>query len=167
MNKAEKYWEILLKNIQWIQFSDTKATVIITVYGIIITLVYTNPHEAFNSLKDSNILIFFTILSCILSALSIFFAFKTLNPKLTNDNPKSIIYFGHIQSKFDNYQDYKKYSSSILENEEEYTDQVSEQVYVTSQIAWNKFKHASYSIRFFIASLAVIMIEIGIYLLSQ
>jgi len=43
----EELWKILLKNIEWIKFSDTKAVFLLTIYGVLLTIVYSNSGKVY------------------------------------------------------------------------------------------------------------------------
>lgn len=163
----EQYWNILNKTTDWIKFSDTKAVVVLTVYGILITVVYSNSNEVFNFISESWVFIFLTAFAGILSILSIGYCFKAINPRLKNENPNSLIYFGHIQEKFSNAEDYQLELSKILNKKDEFEKHLSEQIHTNSKIAWAKFKNISISIRFFAAFLGVLIIELTIYFLTR
>lgn len=163
-DQSDRLWQILLKNIEWIKFSDTKATIILTVYGIIITLVYTNPNEVLASIEKSPLLTGLTILTGLMSVTAIYFTFKCLNPRLNNYNPTSLLYFGHIKQKFDTHQDYYKEFNQLITDEKEYGLQISEQILTTSQIAWRKFYDVSWAVRLLIGTIITLLAEILIYL---
>ncbi|MEZ4949133.1 MAG: hypothetical protein R2784_07075 [Saprospiraceae bacterium] len=40
--KTENYWKILETNLDWIRYSDAKATGILTIYGLLVTIAFTN-----------------------------------------------------------------------------------------------------------------------------
>jgi hypothetical protein len=163
---AERYWEILQNNIDWLRFSETKATLILTVYGILFTIAYTNAGAVFNSIKGSDLILCLIFIYGILCLTSIGYAFFCVNPALKNPNPNSIIYYGHIAEKYATYGAYKTYAQSIIDNEDKFTDQITEQIHVISNIAWKKYRYVGWSIRFFILSLVVLIITIFIYLMQ-
>src|SRR5690606_33311129 len=134
----EQYWNILNKTTDWIKFSDTKAVVVLTVYGILITVVYSNSIEVFNFISESWFFIFMTAIAGVLSILSIGFCFKALNPRLNNDDPNSLVYFGHIQEKFSDAQDYQVELSKTLDTKDEFEKHLAEQIHTNSKIAWAK-----------------------------
>jgi len=162
----ERYWEILQLNIEWLRFSETKATMLLTVYGILFTIAYTNSTQVFESLTDSIWITFLVFFYGITSLISIAFAFLCVNPSLKTGPATSIIYFGHI------YQDlsqivYKKRAKEIIDDEEKLTDQITEQIYVISKIAWVKYRNVGWSIRFFIVSLVIMLIAIFSYVIQN
>lgn len=164
MNKIEEYWKILSNTNDWIKYSDTKATILLTLYGVLLTIVYTNAKETLDALTKSNWILFFSILSGVCSIVSVLFAFLCINPRLKNENPNSIIYFGHIQSKFNSASDYRNLANEIINDDTKYIEEISEQVYTNSNIAWKKFSNVSWSIRFFFASIIFVVFSIAIYL---
>ncbi|MCG8860079.1 Pycsar system effector family protein [Tenacibaculum finnmarkense] len=164
MNKTQEYWNILGNINDWIKYSDTKATILLTLYGVIITIVYSNSSDVLDGLNSSNWTMFFSIISIVFTIISIIFSFLCINPKLNNENPTSIIYFGHIQKKFDNPSDYLVHSKNILSNEENYITELTEQIHSNSKIAWSKFSNITIGIRFFVASLGSLILSILFYL---
>ena len=164
--KREEYWKILNKTTDWIKFSDTKAVLIITVYGIIITIIYSNSKEVFDHLSNSVFSSVFAFLAVIFSFLSVLFSFLAINPKLKNQNPNSIIYFGHVQEKYKSYIEYYEQSQQILMDENEYDKQIAEQIFINSKIAWKKFKNVSYSIRCFFFAIIILILMLAEYLFT-
>ena len=162
----EEYWKILNKTTDWIKFSDTKAIVVLTVYGIIITIIYSNSKVVYEYLSNSTFSVILSIIVAILSFLSVLFSFLAINPRLKNTNADSIIFFGHIQEKNKDYSEYYLNSQQILSDENEYRKQIAEQVYVNSKIAWKKFKNVSYSIRCFFFSIVILIVILTEYFLS-
>ncbi len=59
MNKIQEYWNILGNINDWIKYSDTKATILLTLYGVIITIVYTNANDTLIGFNSSNWTLFF------------------------------------------------------------------------------------------------------------
>lgn len=166
MNKSDKYWSILQYNVEWLKFSETKASVLLTVYGIIITIIYTNSENVFNAVETNPFIATMSVVAGISSVISIYFAFKCINPRLKNLNPNSIIYFGHIKEKYSSFEDYFNTADKIMQDENNFSKQIAEQIHVNSQIAWKKFFNVTWSIRFFILSLIIILVTIIKYLIT-
>lgn len=165
MEPSSFYWNIILKNIEWIKFSEAKAVLILTIYGVLLTIIYSNSASVFAALNTSNWLVFFSTLSGLSSLISIIFSFLSVNPVLQNKDPNSIIYFGHIKEKFSSVKEYKKYSLDIIADDKKFISNLCDQVYQTSKIAWRKFKLVTWGIRSFALSLAFLICDILIYLL--
>lgn len=158
----QKQWGVLSSNQEWIRFSDTKAVLLITALGVIGTIVYSNATSVLDGMKQSCWTIFFSALAVVLAAISGWFSFKCLDPILRNDNPHSLVYFGHIQAK---YKDYKEYHKDLARDSgSAFSEALSEQVFVTSGIAWKKFRRFAISLRFFLASMIAAAIAVALYL---
>jgi 1,4-dihydroxy-2-naphthoate octaprenyltransferase len=163
----EQYWNILNKTTDWTKFSDTKAVVILTVYGILITVVYSNSSAVYTFISESWFFILLTAIAGILGIFYFGYCFKAIDPRLKNDNPNSLIYFGHIQEKYSNSQEYQQDLSKALNEKDGFEKHLSEQIHTNSKIAWAKFKNISISIRFFAAFLGVLILELILHFLSR
>jgi len=166
-NHSARYWEILQFNVEWLRFSETKAGVILTLYGVIFTIVYTNSTAVLSSLQASNWIVTSVFLYGALSITSIVFAFLCINPDLKNENLNSMIYFRHISKQHSEFKAYKTYAQSILDNEDHFTDQITEQIFQNSRLALKKFNHVTWSLRFFFGSLTVMLLTIICYVITS
>lgn len=167
METTEKYWNILQNNNEWQRFSETKASIILTAYGIIISVIYSNSETILPSLTQSKTVLIIAILFAILSLVSIIFSFRCLNPNLKNENPTSVIYFGHIAKNNKDFKEYYSNSKPIIENDESFLEQISEQIFVNSEIAWKKFRRATWSFRAFLASIIILTTDVLIHLIEN
>ncbi|MBK8052177.1 MAG: hypothetical protein IPK35_02550 [Saprospiraceae bacterium] len=157
----ENQKDILQYNIDWLKFAETKATIIVTVQGVILTIIYTNANDLYDALATSSFQFGLTIISALLFLLTLIFSFLAINPNLTNHNKKSVIYFGTIK----NYSNNSEYHKTIKElNEEELNEMFSEQIYINSHIAWNKFVKVGWAIRFFSSMILVLFVQILTYI---
>jgi hypothetical protein len=153
--------DILQYNVEWLKFAETKATLIITVQGVLLTIIYTNAKDLYDAVTTSNVQFGLTIITALLFLLTLIFSFLTINPNLKNHLKKSAIYFGTIK----NYSNYSEYHKALKDlNEEEINEMLSEQIYINSHIAWNKFVKVGWSIRFFSSMVLVLFVQILIYI---
>ena len=162
----EELWKILLKNIEWIKFSEAKAIFILTIYGVILTVIYANSKDVYTAITESCFTIFFSIAAGTAASFSAWFSFSALDPVLHNKNPTSVIYFGHVQKAFKNHLEYQKQFLNIFGSEADYSEQIGEQVFSTSKIAWRKFRYVSFSIRLFLIIIAFIFLNLISYLFT-
>ena len=161
---TQELWNILTRTDDLAKYSDTKAALLLTVHGVLLTIIYTNA----NSVYDYFFKNWFTMLIITLVALSIIvsivFSFFVINPRLKNKNSTSLIYFGHIQEK------YKDYSSYFIDVKDTFSDlekvnkQISEQIHTNSNIAWKKFTYVTKSMRYFFVSLILLSINLVYYI---
>lgn len=157
----ENQKDILQYNLEWLKFAETKATLIVTAQGVLLTIIYTNAIDLYNAVATSSVQFGLTIISALLFLLTLIFAFLAINPNLTNHNKKSAVYFGTIK----NYSNYSEYHKTLKElNEEEMNEMLSEQIYINSRIAWNKFVKVGWAIRFFSSMLLVLFVQIILYI---
>jgi hypothetical protein len=164
---TQELWNILTKTTDWIKFSDTKSVLLLTVHGVLLTIIYTNANLVYTfcfsnwfAMLISGIITFNTITSII-------FCFLVINPMLKNNNPTSLIYFGHIQEKFKKYTDYYQAVKETLNDNEKFNEQLSEQIHINSIVAWKKFTNVTIALRFFFASLMFLCINLIYYFISR
>lgn len=160
--EIENKWKTLLKIIEWIKFSDAKAIVVITVYGIMIGF-YFDTEILLSSFNRFQKCLFYLIL--LTSVISILFSFLTLNPRLKSVNKKHSLFFGNI-AQFESFNEFKNDYNKIFKNEKIISVQLSEQIFTNSKIAWEKFKFVSYSLRFMFISFLLIVVFITCNLMS-
>ncbi len=163
MDKSNNYWNTLQSVSEWVRFSDTKAGVIITVYGVILTIIYSNAKEVYSAVSSSTLQVILVIMSGLLSVVSLWYCFLCLNPRLKNNNPTSGLYYGHI-AKFTNHKEYLDLVSNKFGDESEFEKQITEQIYINSVIAWKKFNNVGWAIRFFFGSIIVLFVSMFVYL---
>ena len=164
MDKHQEYWNILNSTQEGIRYSDTKATIILTLYGVILTIIYSNSAQVLTALETSKPVLWFSIISIMCAAISILFGFLCINPRLKNNNAKSILYFGHIQKKFTKYEEYNLKAEEILSDENLYSSELAEQIHSNSIIAWKKFTNVSWCIRFLFACIVFMLVSLIFYL---
>ena len=165
-NKFDNYWNTYNTINEWIKFSDTKAGIIITIYSVILTILYSNANETYEIVSSSWIYISLTLLSAILAGVSLYYCFRCLLPRVENEkgNHRSVIYFGHITAKFESHESYEQYANDEFADETKFQKQIAEQVYTCSEIAQKKFKNVSQAIVLFFYSLIPLFAAIILYL---
>lgn len=163
-NTVAQYWKILHYNVEFVKFFDTKATIIITTYGLIITFLCTNTQITHGALIQNGLSLVLTILSGISALMAIFYAFRCLNPKLIKLNSQTVVFFGHI-ANHKNYTEFDEQLRMILSETEIYKMQLSEQIFSNSKVAYGKFRNVAHSMRFSLASLGFLLLELVFYLL--
>lgn len=157
----ENQKDILQYNVEWLKFAETKATLIITIQGVLLTIIYTNAKDLYEAVTSSEAQFGLTIISALLFLLTLIFSFLAINPNLKNHLKKSAVYFGTIK----NYSNHAEYHKTLKDlNEEEMNEMLSEQIYINSHIAWNKFVTVGWSIRFFSSLVLVLFVQILIYI---
>jgi hypothetical protein len=163
VDHGERYWLILQNIVDWLRFSETKASIILTSYGVLFTIFYANAVAVFSSVRHPGAVRVFVILFGIASLSSIIAAFLTIRPRLSNNNPTSILYFRHIQKKYKTAKEYKQAAHAILDSEDQYTDHLTEQIHTISKVADSKYVCAGLAIWAFGVSLVLLVITVVTY----
>ena len=164
-SSVEQNWKILQYNVEFVRFFDTKATIIITTYGLIITFICSTAEVTYAMLVENKILFALTVLSASCALIAVFYAFRCLNPRLIKLNSQTVIFFGHIA----NHKSYKEFDEKlemVLSETAMYKKQLSEQIFTNSKVAYGKFRNVAYSMRFSLASLGFLLVELVFYLLQ-
>lgn len=165
-NKFDNYWNTYNTINEWIKFSDTKAGIIITIYSVILTILYSNANDTYQIVSSSWIYISLTLLSAVVAIFSLFNCFRCLIPRVKNEksNHKSVIYFGHITTEFESHETYEQYATDEFADDAKFQKQIAEQIYTCSGIAQKKFKNVSQAIELFFCSLVPLFGAIILYL---
>lgn len=161
--KYEQYWNILKNNQEMIRFSEVKAGLVISVYGILFSVLL-NGYSAIR-LEVAGwpwYLIIVVIAFVVLTLTSLYFAFKCFRPRFENKNPTSVIYFGDIVADFKEYKLYHEFLEKIVNDDRDMSTQLAEQIHTNSSIARRKFQAISKSIRFLFFSLFFLIVLVGL-----
>lgn len=158
--KLEFYWNSLNKIMDHIRFSDGKAALFLSIYGILISLFFTQENVVWEELIKgwSTTRWIFLIITGLFSVISIYFSFNAINPRLKNPATKSLIYFGDVHKKFKSAEEYYHFGQERFKNPDEVFRDLSDQVYVNSSIAYKKFYNVSWALRFFVLSIMTFLI---------
>ncbi len=173
IEKAQTKFEIVN---QWITNCDTKSSILLAFYGVLLTLVFTseltkmisNTFAMETSLKNigfleiKNFISLFSILAFIVfSILCLLFVYNTLKARINDEiysqqelNTNSNIFFLKISSK--SYKDFKDASNS--ETSEDFLNDLNSQIFINSNIATEKFKAYNKSLLFgFLGLLSIVI----------
>ena len=156
-DKYEMYWYILQNSQEMIRFSELKAGFVISIYGIIFSVLFNKIDQVRGFVDGTFILVIIAAIFLLLVLISFYYSFRCFVPRFENKNPTSIIYFGDIVSDFPDYHSYHKYLTNIIENEEEMSIQLAEQIHTISGIATKKMMAVSKSIRYMLWSMLILM----------
>ncbi|WP_065675001.1 MULTISPECIES: Pycsar system effector family protein [Lactiplantibacillus] len=159
-----KYLQYLLdKQLDWIQKSDTKASVLLSAIGILFTLLINSRfysvlvnciHYLF--IKDKivlMVLIFLLVFGLVLVFIGGFYLFFTLIPRLKNISQKqSYIFFGDISQN--GLTELRNHFSKDLDP----NDDLINQIFVNANIANVKMKNCNIGIKFICLGFGIVFI---------
>lgn len=170
-NKCNK--DDIYKNLEninsWINNSDTKASIVLGLNGVILSIIFTNDifinkytnifKKVFKNINFSDILyIGFTISSIAMLVFGLYKLIKVLVPTLKatlNNSKPSHNYFGGIAS-FNSCLEFKTSLNSL--SEEDVIDELLSQVYINSIICNNKFKNFRGGLKYSLIGFILIII---------
>ncbi len=164
--KYEQYWQILKNNQEMIRFSEVKAGLVISVYGILFSVML-NETAWLRAEIARWPWYLFVVVSVFLAIIlvSLYYSFKCFRPRFENKNPTSIIYFGDIVSDFQEYMAYHAYLEKTVVNDYEMSVQLAEQIHTNSTIATRKFQAVSKSVKLMLISIYFLILVVGMVLL--
>lgn len=165
----DDYWSIINYNYDQIRFAEIKASAVISVHSLILTLAYT-----FDVLDEENIYDLSStdnlILKLIIFLPGVFFTLNSLKdciscilPRLKIIVDRSPLFFGSIES----YKDFENYFQDlerVLGDENEYRKNLTQSVYATAKIANSKFLSVNKAIKSLIYSVLSYTIFLIVFL---
>ena len=163
--KYEQYWHILHNNQEMIRFSEVKAGLVISVFGILFSIMLNSVEwlkAQMETWEISQMAIF--VLFMLTTIISVLYAFRCFMPRFENKNPTSVIYFGDIVSDFGHYKDYHKFLEEISVDDKEMSLQLAEQIHTNSSIAARKMQTVNTSMKAMMGSVGL-LIALVVFLL--
>jgi len=159
------FWMQLERLERMIRAAELKAGLIVSFHSLILGLLF----DKLDLIKDifENNTIFF-ILSCIwilLVVLSLYFSIKCFIPRMELKYDSNVFFFKDIVTEFG---DAKEYSAKLIEvckNENEFLDQLTQQIHAESNIIEVKFKYVQKSIKYLAYSFILVVLIIGLWLI--
>lgn len=143
---ADELTTILERNIDFIKTCENKVSIILSIFGVILTLIFTsdNVKHIYGEVKDSVCLIIFAVLIMAYLAYGLGTLVRVLFAKSKRPEglPESRIFFNDIANdKYDNFSEtIKNYSDDDLQ------DDLIAQIYANSKICQKKFKNYNYGL---------------------
>lgn len=165
--KYEQYWNILKNNQEMIRFSEVKAGLVISVYGILFSVLLNGYTEIRIEVAGWPwYLIIVAVAFGAMTLISLYFAFKCFRPRFENKNPTSVIYFGDIVADFKEYKLYHEFLEKTVIDDLEMSIQLAEQIHTNSSIARKKFQAVSRSIRYLFFSLFFLIFLVALLVVT-
>lgn len=163
--KYEQYWYILKNSQEMIRFSEVKAGIVISIYGVLFSvLLNSSTWIREQILSWPWYLMTLTIMFGAVTLISLYYAFKCFRPRFENKNPTSIIYFGDIVSDFVEYKAYHEFLEKTVIDDHEMSIQLAEQIHTNSTIALRKFQAVSKSIKLLLGSVVLLILIVAVLL---
>lgn len=155
--RYENYWEILKYNHDMIRFSEVKAGLVISVLGVLFSLLFQSVDKIKGLVLESIPIMVVAGIFAFCTIVAVMYSFRCFIPRFENKNPTSVIFFGDIVSDFSHFNAYHKFIETVMNDEKEFSLQLAEQIHTNASIATRKFKAVSVSIRFLLYAIVCLM----------
>ncbi len=148
----DQRWKTFSLVNEWVRFSDTKAATLLAIQGVLLGIFSQSDWTKYPD-KLGCFPVVIGVVAILLTLISMFFAFNSLNPKLKLMGGNSPLFFGSIASGFKNSHEYQQHFDKTMHSEEAIAKELSGQIFVNSQIAMRKFTDVTYSLRWFMVAM--------------
>ena len=144
---VDHYWGSINYVSALIRSSEIKAGLILSFYGILFNIIYSNLELVLDRAESHPFLFVLVGLWFILTVASIFFSIRCFMPRIEGKYDKNIFFFNDVISKYGDIKEFSKSFYKISLDQEELFLQLGEQIFINSKIAALKFKFVNRSIR--------------------
>lgn len=153
---VDHYWGSVNYVFSLIKASEIKAGLILSFYGILLNVAYSNIATVLQ--KDSTTWLLYTLIIFWVcsTVISIYYCIRCFIPKIENKYDPNIFFFGDIISKFGTIKEFSQTFYNISLTEEELFDHLGQQIFINSKISAYKFNCVNHAIRFLAISLAIL-----------
>ena len=165
-HRYENYWEILKYNHDMIRFSELKAGMVISILGVLFSLLFQSVESLKGYFVDSIPIQIVAGLFVFLTLVAILYSFRCFIPRFEIKNPTSIIFFGDIVGDFPHFSEYHQFAEKTIQNDHDFSLQLAEQIHTNAMIATRKFKAVSKSIRFLLWAILCLIALVSLIFIS-
>lgn len=164
---VDHYWGSINYVFGLIKASEIKSGLILSFYGILFNLIYSNVVVVLQKENNSWLLYVLLISWVICTVVSVYYCIRCFIPKIEDTYDRNILFFGDIISKFGTIREFSQTFYNISLTEEELFDHLGQQIFINSKISAFKFKCVNYAIKFLAIGLAILFVAILCYLLTE
>jgi hypothetical protein len=148
-----------------IRFSEVKAGLVISVYGILFSVMLNSSAWIRDLIYEQPWYLIVVVVAFILSTLtSLYYAFMCFRPRFENKNPTSIIYFGDVVNDFPDYRSYHEFLEKVVTDDSLMSVQMAEQIHTNSRIAKRKFQAVSKSVKYLLVAVFLLIVLVALLL---
>ncbi len=157
------YWEQLERLEKLIRASELKAGIIFSFHGLVLGVFFDRLEELQPIFQEGSLFIALTCFWMLSALISIFFCFKCFKPQISKNYEKNVLFFRDAVYAFGSIEKFSKKLIEIFGKDEDFYTQLSQQIYIESQIIDQKFKNVAHAIRFFALSFIFIIIIVIVW----
>ena len=162
---TDDYWQLIKYNYDQIKHAELKASIIVSIYSIFLTIAYTVDildEENVYSFSFEDKMIYFKILALLpgifFTVRSFIACISCFLPRLKISAKPSPLFFGDVQKNWPSISNYSTELIKVMDNDNEYKVHLSQMAYVTGTIADTKFKFVGNGIRYLVRSIVFFFI---------
>jgi hypothetical protein len=142
----------------WIKFSDTKAGAISAACIAVLAMVFSKIIDFKDFIFSHQAVCFSLAFAVACGFLSIVISIASISPMVDANRDRSLIFFGSIANKYSNYCKYKIAVDNGLRDDQDLLDQITEQVWINSNIVCNKYNKVRWAVCFFLFMITFVLI---------
>jgi len=180
-DSIQSLWTVYSSILDLIKFSDVKAGAVVAVNAILWGLLgfFASKHNQSISFID-NLLIngpAWVLIAVVLSVISILLALLSVYPRLKVGESPSHIYFAHIAKRVNRHMNqeekikvrdaFVKEIALLIATQTNLTEEIANQIWANSLVAWKKYKLISWAIKFLFISVLLVLAAITIKILTN
>ncbi|MFP5386733.1 MAG: Pycsar system effector family protein [Bacteriovoracia bacterium] len=132
MDKEDKKFTLQMVN-EWVQFCDSKAGIMLTLQGVILTIIFTLTSTP---VPGCNPVFILFVLGIVVFGVSIVIGVNAILPILEVGAPSSKIFFGHIKT----HDKVADYLTEVNKTTYSFEEDVLTQIWANSKVAWKKYE---------------------------
>ena len=159
----DRIWNLYLAVNDWVKFADAKAGIALAAHGAIFTIAIPEIVTNRSYFLDHCALSVGIVCGSLAAAVSVFFGLRTIIPRLSVGEPKSLIFFGHIAKAYSDFESFRVASEQTYGSEDKFNGQILDQIWANSRVAWAKHKDAAFCLW---AIAFEVVVAIGMFIFS-
>jgi hypothetical protein len=164
---VDHYWGSINYVFSLIKASEIKAGLILSFYGILLNIIYSNVVLILQKDDNSWFLYAFLVAWVISTVISVYYCIRCFIPKIEDKYDRNILFFGDIISKFGGIREFSQTFYDVSLKEDELFDHLGQQIFINSKISAYKFKCVNQAIRYLAIGLVILFFAIVCYLLTE
>lgn len=155
----DHYWGSINYVFELIKSSEIKAGLILSFYGILLSLIYKRIEMILIDFSNSTFLYILIGLWFATTLISIYYSFRCFMPRTETKYKKNVFFFGDVITKFGNVDEFAKTFYEISLDKDQLFDQLGQQIFIISKIAAVKFKNVNKSLQFLGFGMLLILVS--------
>lgn len=151
----DRIWELYSSINEWVRYADAKAGIALGAHAAIFTVAIPGIIENRVYFTENTPIMSAVILATAFAVVSSYFGIRCVVPRLNVGEARSLIFFAHIAKGYSDSVSFRNHAAKHYNDDDGFFNQVLDQVWANSRVAWEKHKDSTYCFRWLIAQAAV------------